>query len=222
MTDLNDQWHVSLDDLDEYFEGKLPSEKEAEIDTHFAECLRCTERARELRQFTTIWNQWTAQAHGETARTGPAAAVMIDFNNPDPFVQLPGYPVMPIFYPASSSADGAVAFYLGEDEETDYGEIAEIDLLPTDLLPAGASIEAVEPEKNITVVIPCQDNFAEQPPLIELISIDGKTLSRLPEQMPWSIRERAGEPDSRRTQQCWVATFEQVPLGPMVVLVTSQ
>ena len=46
MTDLNDQWHVSLDDLDEYFEGKLPSQKEAEIDTHFAECLRCTERAK--------------------------------------------------------------------------------------------------------------------------------------------------------------------------------
>lgn len=225
MTDLNDQRHVSLDDLDEYFEGKLPNQREAEIDTHFAECLECTERARELRQFTAIWNQWTAHAHGEAARTGPAAAVMINFHKRDPFVQLPGYPTIPIFNPASSSAEGGVAWYLGQGEETDYDgtdEYVEIDLLPTHQLPQGALIEAQKPEKTITVVIPCLDNFAEQPPRIELMSIDGKVLSSLPEQKSWDIRERAGEPDSYRERQCWVATFERVPPGPMVVLVTSK
>lgn len=225
MTDLNDQWHVSLDDMDEYFEGKLSSQREAEIDTHFADCSKCTEIARELRQFSAIWNQWTAHAHGQDARTGPAAAVMVNFNKPDPFVQLPGFPMTPpLFNPAANSAEGSVMWLLG-GEAPEYGDVAEsveIDLLPTGNLPPGAKIEALDLEKTITVVIPCQDKFAQQPPRIELISIGGKVLSQLPEQKSWSIRERAGDPDSFRERECWVASFEGVPLEPMVVLVTER
>ena len=60
--------HITLEAVADYFEGRLPDAQEGEIETHFAECEQCTNRARQYYAFTALWNGWTARAHGEAYR----------------------------------------------------------------------------------------------------------------------------------------------------------
>jgi hypothetical protein len=210
MSDLNSPSHVSLDELEDYLEAKLSDERQREIEIHFATCSECTERARELRKFRTLWTKWTAQAHGAAVRRQAAAAVVINFERPNLFTPLPGYDVTLI--PALAAGDASI-------EAMEYGEI---DFLPTERLPPGATIEALEAEKTITVVIPCEKEFEHNPPRVELLLEKGQVLTTNPEQKPRFIRERAGDPGTLQEKTCWVAHFNDVPLQSLLVIVTPQ
>ena len=56
----------------EYFEHRLPEEKEKEVEEHLAECDQCTARARKTRGFVSIWHNWTARSHAEAHRDSHA------------------------------------------------------------------------------------------------------------------------------------------------------
>ena len=57
--------HLTVDELDEYFEGELGEEQEEKLEEHLAECSECTEQARKMYILTHALSQWTARAHGE-------------------------------------------------------------------------------------------------------------------------------------------------------------
>jgi hypothetical protein len=57
--------HIAPEELTDYFATLLSEDREEEIEEHLADCTQCTEEARQLHAFTSIWNRWTARAHGE-------------------------------------------------------------------------------------------------------------------------------------------------------------
>ena len=56
--------HVSIEELMEYFAGDLGEESAGAIERHCAECLECTERARQVRALGALYDRWTPEAHG--------------------------------------------------------------------------------------------------------------------------------------------------------------
>jgi len=65
MVDEATTEHVTPEELADYFEGKLPEDRECMIEEHLAECKECTEEARGVHVFAEVWQQWSARAHGE-------------------------------------------------------------------------------------------------------------------------------------------------------------
>lgn len=57
--------HIPPEELADYFDAALSEEREGEIEEHLAECTECTEEARRLHTFSSVWDSWTARAHGE-------------------------------------------------------------------------------------------------------------------------------------------------------------
>ena len=56
--------HISPEELAEYYTETLPEEREEVIEEHLAECAQCTEEARQWHRFASVWEGWTARAHG--------------------------------------------------------------------------------------------------------------------------------------------------------------
>lgn len=56
--------HISSDEFVDYFEMQLSDSQEKIIEEHVADCDQCTEIARQINSFLTVWNQWTAEHHG--------------------------------------------------------------------------------------------------------------------------------------------------------------
>ncbi len=56
--------HLTVDQLLDYFDGRLSEDAETRIEEHVAECSECVEAARAARHFAVAWNGWTAREHG--------------------------------------------------------------------------------------------------------------------------------------------------------------
>jgi anti-sigma factor RsiW len=76
MTPDQELGHATPDELLDYFEAKLPDERERVIEEHLAVCNACTQTARQVFSLHEVWNRWTARAHGEVyARDRLRAAI---------------------------------------------------------------------------------------------------------------------------------------------------
>ncbi|HEV7405525.1 MAG TPA: hypothetical protein VGO11_21450 [Chthoniobacteraceae bacterium] len=60
--------HLQAEELAEYFEDRLPEERQGEIQEHLADCAACLALGRQARVFTEAWSEWTAAAHGRASR----------------------------------------------------------------------------------------------------------------------------------------------------------
>lgn len=60
--------HVTVEEVADYFEGRLPEPRESDLEVHLADCDACTDKARQWFAFSRIYNHWTAQAHGRAYR----------------------------------------------------------------------------------------------------------------------------------------------------------
>ena len=65
--------HIPAAELLEYFEHRLPEERQTEIEEHLADCDACTALARRTCRFAHIWHRWTARAHLEAHRRAAKA-----------------------------------------------------------------------------------------------------------------------------------------------------
>jgi hypothetical protein len=57
--------HIRSEELADYFTVNVSEERAEAIEEHLAECAQCAEEARQWHQFASLWQSWTAQAHGK-------------------------------------------------------------------------------------------------------------------------------------------------------------
>ena len=60
--------HISFEIAEEFIEGKLGKDRLPEVQAHISKCNECRRKINSLRKFTSVWNGWTARAHGEAYR----------------------------------------------------------------------------------------------------------------------------------------------------------
>ncbi len=65
---MQDAKHLSFESIEKFVEGKLRGDKLLELEEHIAVCPECKKKVHALRDFSSIWNKWTATAHGEAYR----------------------------------------------------------------------------------------------------------------------------------------------------------
>jgi hypothetical protein len=152
------------------------------------------QEARAIRQAA---DAVVATAPHLVAIPGQVAGVVINFKKPELFSPLPEFRFTHLLAKAASNE---------VNEELEPGTI---DFLPTEQLPAGASVEVFGAE--VLVLVPCQDAFELEPPRVELRLATGEVLSITPECQERFAREIAGDPGSQREKPCWVAHFEKAP-----------
>jgi hypothetical protein len=56
--------HIEADELLSYFEARFSDARAAVIEEHLADCVHCTQLAREVHAFHLLWS-WTAETHQE-------------------------------------------------------------------------------------------------------------------------------------------------------------
>jgi anti-sigma factor RsiW len=69
---MRDADHFSAELLIDYLQMALPESEELAVEEHLADCAECSALARETQRFSSVWETWTAAAHGNAYR---AAAV---------------------------------------------------------------------------------------------------------------------------------------------------
>jgi len=62
---MKDNNHISIELLDSFLKGDLPSDRSEEIELHLSGCKECSERFDNLRSFSPVLKGWTARSHGE-------------------------------------------------------------------------------------------------------------------------------------------------------------
>ena len=65
---MQDAKHLSFEIIEKFADGKLRRDELLEVEEHIAICPECKKRVHTLRDFSSIWNKWTAKAHGEAYR----------------------------------------------------------------------------------------------------------------------------------------------------------
>lgn len=204
----NADGHFSEDTLRRYLSAhrELPEEELLEIEEHLGICEGvCIGEVRRQRAafFKPSFLQLCAGilAHLRQAR----AAIVVNFQEGEDLLSsLPGFPVKEVL--AMAAADEAI-------------EIEEPGLVDFDTasVPPGTMVDAFE--ETITVVVPCVDPYDLEPPRIELLLEGGEVCSADPKKEQREVREKAGDPESLQEKPCWVARFECVPQGPILVMV---
>ncbi len=216
MSEERGRDHITVDELEDYFAARLSESGEIDLEHHFTDCPGCLDNARmfsALRHLSaqsyaeTLQGLALAKADREAQAKRAVAAIVVNFNRPNLFTPLPSYAMAEI----NARAAG--------EQSIDTVERGEMDFLPSEQVPTGSMLEALDSERMITVVVPCENNFEQTPPHIELLLEDGQIITTEPEKESRYIRERAQDPSSICEKECWVAYFEALPLEQIIVIV---
>ena len=60
--------HLSFDTIEKLVEGKLKEDELSDVEEHITICAECSRKIHTLQDFSSLWNKWTAKAHGDAYR----------------------------------------------------------------------------------------------------------------------------------------------------------
>lgn len=65
---MQEEKHLLLETIEKYIERELSGNELVDAERHMARCTKCKTKADSMRNFCSLWRQWTAKAHGEAYR----------------------------------------------------------------------------------------------------------------------------------------------------------
>ena len=57
--------HLSFETMEKFIEGKLRGDQLSATEEHISVCAECARKIYTLRDFPSLWDEWTAKTHGE-------------------------------------------------------------------------------------------------------------------------------------------------------------
>lgn len=66
--------HLDAEKIQAYFSGALSEYQEGLVEEHLGVCDVCARAANQVTEFSSMWDVWTAEAHGEAAKAEAYAA----------------------------------------------------------------------------------------------------------------------------------------------------
>lgn len=65
---MQDAKHLPFEIIEKFADGKLRRDELLEVEEHITVCPECKRKIHTLRDFSSLWDKWTAKAHGDAYR----------------------------------------------------------------------------------------------------------------------------------------------------------